>query len=552
MFNTLKRTFSGRRGEALATAALFSAAVLLGLLVFSDYGVGWDEENNATYGAITLDHVLGANPGAHHYRNPDDFWHPVTGQFAMTHGPAYEVLLVALERVSGLQDTPAGIKLRHLCVFLTLVAAAFFFHLFCRRALGSWRLGLLGAAMFLLHPRIFAHGFHNSMDIGFLAAFTLCMVTLQRALGRPSFINGCVHGAACAVLVDVRIAGMIMPAISVAFLALEGVAAPSRGAWLRRAGLCLAGAALLFFPLVIALWPMLWPDPPGNFWQSFAVSANDPWSWWELYLGEKLLATDVPWHFTPVWMLVTTPPLYSGLCLLGLLGLAARARLSRSFYLEHRGQLLALSSLLLPLVAVALLRSTLFNGWRHLYFVYPGFLVLALGGVMFAARLIRERLASPAARRIATALGLAALLAGAATTVTFMVRSHPQQHSYFNVLTGGLSGARARFQTGYWGPEYREALEHLLKVRKRHGCCVRIYMSTVPAALTPVRFNVAILPAPQRMWFQYTEDKSKADYFLTNFCDHIPRLDLPEVWSRTVDGVKVMAIYKIEGGRSPR
>ena len=544
MFNTVKRRLAKRGGEATATAGLFAVLGLLGLLLFADYGVGWDEENNATYGAITLDHVLGRNQDAHHYRNPQDFWHPVTGQFARTHGPAYEVLLVALERASGLQDTPEGIKLRHLCVFLTLVAGAFFFHLFCRRVFGSWKLGLLGAAIFMLHPRIFAHGFHNSMDVGFLAAFTLSMVTVLRALERPSFWRGCVHGAACAVLVDIRIAGMIMPVISVAFLALELVAASSRKRLLLQAGLCLAGAALLFFPLVVLLWPMLWSDPLGNFVQSFAVSASDPWSWWELYLGQNIWAKDVPWHFTPVWMLVTTPPLYSALALLGLAGLLARIRLTRETYQERRGELLALSCLALPLVVVALLGSTLFNGWRHMYFVYPGFLVLALGGVILVARLIRTRLASPRLRHGAAALGIVTLSAGLASTVSFMVRAHPHQNSYFNVFTGGLAGARARFQTGYWGPEYREALEQLLKVRRRTGCCIKIYMSTVPAALTPVRFNVAILDAPERSWFQYTEEITQADYFISNFCNHIPPPDLPEVWSREVDGVKVVAVYR--------
>ncbi|WP_375438036.1 hypothetical protein [uncultured Hymenobacter sp.] len=29
------------------------------------------------------------------------------------------------------------------------------------------------------------------------------------------------------------------------------------------------------------------------------------------YLGEQLLATDLPWHYIPVWMLVTIPVPYS-------------------------------------------------------------------------------------------------------------------------------------------------------------------------------------------------------------------------------------------------
>ena len=204
-------------------------------------------------------------------------------------------------------------------------------------------------------------------------------------------------------------------------------------------------------------------------------------------------------------MAVTTPPLYLGLCLLGLVGLLARVRLCRSFYTARRGELVALCCLALPLVIVAILGSTLFNGWRHMYFVYPGLVTLALGGVLLVARAVR-RLNAPGPRRAAAVLGLAALAASVGSTLWFMVRAHPQQHAYFNTLTGGMAGARARFQTGYWGPEYREALAQLFKQRKRAGCCVRIYMSTVPAALSPVRFNAAMLEAPERFWLKYTED----------------------------------------------
>ena len=546
MYSWLTRTLASR-GEATATAGLFLALVLLGLALHADYGVGWDEQHNATYGQITLDHVLGSDRSSHHFNKPTDFWHPVSGQFARTHGAVYEVLLVAL---TGRDDTPERIELRHLLVYLTLVLGAFFFHLLCRRVFGSWKMGLLGAALLMLHPRIFAHGFHNSMDIGFLVAFTACMLTLLRALERRRVVDGCLHGAACAVLVDIRIAGMIMPAITAAFVLLEVIAAPSPRARLRQMVLPGVGFAALFVPLVVLLWPMLWSDPLANFLQAFGVSSHDPWQWWELYLGQKVQASEVPWHFTPVWMAVTTPPLLTALALTGLGWLLASARPSRAFYRQHRGPLLALCCLGLPLAAVALLGATLFNGWRHMYFVYPGFLVLALYALDRAAPLIRARLARPR-RRAAHVLLAAAVAAGMTPAACFMVRAHPHQIAYFNVLTGGLPGARGTFQTGYWGPEYREGLEQLLAIDRPEGCCIKLYMSKLAPVMSPVHYNVGALPEPRRRWFQFTQDVNTADYFLSNFCDHIPAKDytehgLTELWSRKVDGVKVIALYRMK------
>ena len=43
-----------------AVVAVFFALYLsVGLAIFKDYGVGWDENNNRYYGIITIKHVLG-------------------------------------------------------------------------------------------------------------------------------------------------------------------------------------------------------------------------------------------------------------------------------------------------------------------------------------------------------------------------------------------------------------------------------------------------------------------------------------------------------------
>ncbi len=528
------------RWRLAVVASFFAALVGLGVAVHDDYGVGWDEGNNTVFGSIMLDHITGKNPNAKHYS--DTFWHPVTGQFARTHGPVVEMFLVWLSGVIGVENSREQLMLRHVSIYLIFCVGVFFCYLLCARILASWRLGLAGAVFMALSPRVFAHAFHNSMDIAFMAAFTVSMYTLVRYLERNTPLTAALHGAACAVMVDIRIAGLVMPAFTAAFLAMEVLIARSRWRMLGRCAITYLDFLLVFCPLAVLGWPMLWSDPIGNLLVSFEVSANDPWEWWELYFGSKVLGAKVPWHFTPVWMVITTPPAYTALFLVGLVRLTSAVRWSRGFYREHRGALVALCCLTAPLAAVAVLGSTLFNGWRHMYFVYPGFIMLALLGL----KALTSRgwpLRSPRAVAWSRAAVALVLVLSAASTARFMIHSHPHQLSYFNLLTGGLAGARQRFQFGYWGSEYREGLEWLLRRAPEEN--LSIYVSEVPVALYPLQFNTMILPDAQRGRVGYTEDRAEAGYFITNHCNHVPQYKFEKMWTRKVEGVEILTVYRI-------
>ncbi len=473
-----------------------------------------------------------------------DFWSPVRGRFALTHGPFFEVLLVALERQLPMEDVRDRLLLRHLCIHLIFCAGVGFFFLLLRRLLGGWRPALLGAALLVLSPRVFAHSFNNSMDIPFLATFVASMFTMLRLLERPTLLNGLAHGLACGVLIATRIAGIIAPAITLGFLVVELCAGgPARRAPVKAAAS--AGACLLVTALVtVAAWPVLWSDPWRQLVTAFEISANDPWHMWEMYMGQRVKGSEVPWHFSAVWMLITTPPLYSLLVPAGLWAMASRRGGSvRAFYLQNRGLLVCLVCFLAPLAAVALFGSTLFNGWRHLYFVYPGFLALAVAGLVHLWR--RCEAAGPRWSRVLRGALAGAVALSMAVTGAFMVRSHPHQIAYFNVLVGGFSGARQRFQVGYWGAEYKEALEYLVRNVEGDRGSYTVYLSDNPTTLLPLMFNARILPPRQRHRVHFVTSKVHGQFFITNYSAHIPPCEGRKLWSRVVDGAPVVSVLRL-------
>jgi hypothetical protein len=84
----------------------------------------------------------------------------------------------------------------------------------------------------------------------------------------------------------------------------------------------------------------------------------------------------------------------------------------------------------------------MYDGIRHLLFIFPPIAVLAAAGWM---SVLRRRSV------VVRSLAAAALAVGIVRPIVFMVREHPNQVVYFNELTGGPAGAYGRYEMDYWG-----------------------------------------------------------------------------------------------------
>ena len=361
----------------------FGLLALLGVARIRDYGMGWDEPAerlnafvSAKYVALRLAPDLARRqprlaeiPDLHQHHDAD-------------HGVLFLLPLVSLEALWPGSDPADWAYRRHLLVFWLFVAGAWAVYRLGAARLGSWRWGLVGAGLLVLSPRIFAEAFYNYKDVVFLSLFALAMLTLARLLRRPTAGRALLHALACAAAIDVRTMGVLLPVLSVGFGALEMAYRPARRRGLARAlGLYLAAAA----GLVVLGWPYLWENPAGNF-----VAALRSFSQYTkhmdlLYMGRFISIQALPWHYAPVWLLITTPVPYVVMFVIGLLAQARAVRLAgpRRWLRRTaaRRDLLVLAWFFGPLLGVMLLHSVIYDGWRHLYFVYPAFVLIAGRGL---------------------------------------------------------------------------------------------------------------------------------------------------------------------------
>ena len=457
---------------ALLALALFLAA---GLAVLDDYGVVKDEVANRTIAATIWD-FLGGDNGA------------LTSApfYVRVYGPSFELALLLAERAFGLQDSRSVHLSNHLIIHASFLAGGLFAYLLAHRLSGDGRIALFAMAIFLLHPRIYAHSFLNSKDIAFLAMFMIALFLAHRAFRRDTLLAFALLGAAVGVLVNLRIMGVVLLAAIPALLALDFAFAQG---WAERKRILLStGAFALSSGLVFfALLPYLWADPLARTAELWATLSDHPFKTLELFRGTLHPSAEFPSDYVPVYFSITSPPFA---LLLGLIGAAAvlggavrtpRVAMRRG---RLRFCLLLVGCVAATAAAVILLEANVYNGWRHMYFLWAPFALLAALGLWALLSALR-RARPQAAVYGAVGVGVAATLISAALI-------HPNQQAYFNFFVDRVAPERLRMQyeMDYWGLAMRHSIEWLLQSDSVPSDGVQFNQ--------PLRLALRILPEDER------------------------------------------------------
>ncbi|MGA7979187.1 MAG: glycosyltransferase family 39 protein, partial [Chromatiaceae bacterium] len=520
----VSRKIGGISKEKWIVTAFFLAFLLTGLGIYKDYGISWDEPEQQRYGHTVVDYMFTSD-------------RKLITDWDKYHGPAFEILLDGVDRIIGPKDTQQRFRLRHLLNFLLFYFSAWCFYLFCRARFNDWHIALLGCLMLVTCPRIFGQAFYNSKDLPFLSLMIISFLTLQRFGDQKTVKWAILHGLSSGLTVAIRILGLLVPAFTMSWL-IGDLLFQDRRRWRQ---LILTGGiyGAFFFVGMLLFWPILWDGPLYHLWQALKEMSRFPWSGTVVYLGDVVSAANLPWHYIPVWVLLTVPPVYLLLSSLGILSVGRD--LLRDLPAFLRTRILDLSVMgwvLVPCAMVIVLHSVVYDGWRHLYFIYPGLVFFALLGWTELSKILKSKLSRRTrtwtGRLIASAVALQAL-----AVVSFMVRAHPYEGLYFNSLIGGLPGARFRMEMDYFGLSYRSALEALANYDKSPR--ITVFVEQAPAV-----FDAAFLEPKDYSRLVFVRDAASAMYFLGAYRSRTT--DYPygkAIHTEKVDGVPILSVYKL-------
>jgi hypothetical protein len=289
---------------------------------------------------------------------------------------------------------------------------------------------------------------------------------------------------------------------------------------------------MLLYPVsVYVFFPTFWHDPVEEFFKAVAVMSRHPYEVTTFFMGETVHSLQTPWYYIVVWMVIIIPLGWWFFFLAGTTSLAIEIITKRRTIPIQ--WMIMITWLLLPIITAIALHSSTYDDGRHLFFIYPPFVLIAVQGFR---SLLQNRIESLNRFFIPAASTLVFLI----TTIyiiVFMIRYHPYQYAYFNAI--GRKYAMDYFEKDYWGLSYRNALEFLVKYVPEGNI-------NVNWKVDPCEWNLIWLSDHDQERIHIVREQGEFDYYITNYRSERP-VDASDkkIYEIKVQGITIMAVYKM-------
>jgi hypothetical protein len=442
----IARPFATDRAARWTFFLILAALLPLMIAASFDFGVTWDEDDRHTYGVKVWEFLRGLRERS---------------EFAETGGHVYpglfDTVCAALESWIPLHP----FVLRHVVNAVFGWIGIVYCGRLAARLFGPWA-GVLAVVLLGSAPRYFAASMNNPKDLPFAAMAMVALYYISTVSPRWPYLS---LGTAIkitmsiALALNIRVGGLLY--VGYLGLLVAAVVIVDRCTQWRRlaiTGALLAGIAVAVLLLGTIFWPWAGGAPLTRPFQALVGAAGYPWEGSVLFNGFEYDATSLPWYYAPWWFIISTQPAV-------LVG--AACSIPFVFDRQDRWRRIGLWFVVFfPLATAVIMQSTLYDGVRHLMFLRPVLVVLAVGGwAGLLQRHRRGRLRTGAAFVLALSVG---------SVVVFDVRFHPNQGVYFNSLVGGPAGAYKRYEMDYWGNCVLQGVEWAANVAQSFDTTVRI------------------------------------------------------------------------------
>ena len=288
------------------------------------------------------------------------------------------------------------------------------------------------------------------------------------------------------------------------------VSVTARKQWSLRTGMAAATALLSFVLFYVLLTPAMWKDPAAYLLYLLNnASSFSRWTGVVLFRGERYdqMVAPLTRRYLPLMIFYTLPLYFFPLCAVGQLAAAWDWIRQPGKCLREPEKLLLLCATLLwtLLMGYVILRQPLiYNGWRHFYFLYAGFAVLAAWGLEWLLR----RLKGLNSAAIAGILALCMAADGVG-----ILQNHPYQYTYYNFLAP--AGAEETMELDYWDVSTVNALRLLMEAERNEKLPLNIAGTD---ALSQYGLDIAIsaLTAEEKDRLTVIQQQADVPYLFMN------------------------------------
>ncbi len=463
--------------------------IVAGMYIYQDYGIAWDEVTQMEIGNVNYNYVFKNDPQLFSFKDRD-------------YGVGFELPLIIIEKALHIDNSRDIFLLRHIVTHLFFIVCMFSGYILSLKLFKNQLIACMTFVMLVLNPRLFGHSFVNTKDIPALSVFLLTLAAAAWAFNRKNIISFLVFGVICAFSVSIRLMNMaILPAIALFFL-IDIISAWKNKQKPGYTFLCSLVFAASFFICLYAFWPILWQHPVDSLISNYENFSHFRWPGKLLLSGNIYSAAKLPGAYIPTWFFITVPEVWIALGLCGIAFFTYHFFQQPARYLSNtreRNILLYIFCCIAPVFLVIKLGSVLYDDWRHLYFIYPSF-------VLLAAYALSELNKTRYAKVYITVWMLQLLL-----VLHFSIKNHPYQYVYFNNMVSHEKNAlMENYELDYWGISGKDGLEWLLEHSDDDD--------TIKINYTPFADrNVRLLTPAKKKRFEIVDDEREAEYYFEIF-----------------------------------
>ena len=481
---------------------IFVVYLIIGLLIFDDYGISWDETYHRLNGFVALNAIRNFL-SLEVYQNLEH-----TNQFFIEqtriYGAIFDLTASSLEKVFNIKDIKNVFLFKHFLNFTLFFISSCFFYKILKNRFSS-QLSVLGLIFLILSPRIFAESFYNMKDLVFLSFFIISLYFAINLTNNYSYKNAIKAAITSSLVLLVKILGIIVPCIILFFFTFKSL---DNLNFFKKNILIIIIYLMILFIFTISFWPLLWSNPIGNFFYVLKSFSSYDWRGGIYYFGEYISAMNIPWHYPVVWISISTPILYIvtfvfGSILIFLKIFSRFINLSKKnpnkdvwINENERIDFIFFMIFYFTLFLIIGLNSTLYTGWRHIYFIYPSIIYISL------------RFFEYISFKISLKYIIIFILPFLINTCYWMIKNHPYQNIYFNFLAG--KNPSLNFELDYWGLSNKDTLNYILKKDKKNN--IKIYILSE----SPYQFSLSLINKNDRKRIEFVKSKEVADYLVTN------------------------------------
>jgi hypothetical protein len=363
------------------------------------------------------------------------------------YGPLFEMLTVAIGEI-----TPFNIfKIRH---FITAIAGVLIilFSVLIAFFIGDPRLGGIVFVTLLASNAFIGQAFFNTKDIPFALGFVVFTWYFFQILSADRIRITTIVGASLGLTlaIGIRIGGILLIFYALLFLTayylyrvylqqpkqkkkikpfseklsayLRAIVKPVSLQWFWQKLIPISITLTAGTILGLAFYPNFWQMPLQHIIEALGVATKFPARITLLFEGTRALSTDIhPFSYLTKYILITFP-------VIALIGLIL------FFVLKHKN--ISRSKIFIwfiffmaffPLLYISYSKSNVYNGWRHILFCYPFFVILGSIGIWE----LYHRIQKTVLLRVSLLLVFGFLII---RPLIWAINNYPYQYIYFNEL----------------------------------------------------------------------------------------------------------------------